>query len=117
MAETASRNEAERAAWPGLMARAQTGDRAAYNQVLKAMTPAIRALVRRRITDEALAEDVTQDVLLTVHRVRHTYDPARPILPWLATIARARAWDCAMRSTRPSERTPAWARSAAPSST
>ena len=67
--------------WPALMARAQAGDRAAYNQLLKAMVPAIRALVCKKIRDEVLVEDVIQETLLAIHRVRHTYDPQRPILP------------------------------------
>lgn len=32
-------------------------------------------------------EDVTQDVFLTVHRRLHTYDPARPLRPWIFGIA------------------------------
>ncbi|MGE1067655.1 sigma-70 family RNA polymerase sigma factor [Pantoea agglomerans] len=79
--------------WPALMARAQAGDRAAYNQLLKAMVPAIRALVCKKILDEGLVEDVIQETLLAIHRVRHTYDPQRPILPWVAAIASARAID------------------------
>ena len=75
------------------MARAQAGDRAAYNQLLKAMVPAIRALVCKKIRDEGLVEDVIQETLLAIHRVRHTYDPQRPILPWIAAIASARAID------------------------
>jgi RNA polymerase sigma-70 factor (ECF subfamily) len=76
------------------MVSAQAGDQAAYSRLLKALVPAIRALVRRQIhRDAALVEDVVQDVLLTVHRVRHTYDPARPFLPWLSSIASARAID------------------------
>lgn len=76
------------------MVRAQDGDQAAYCRLLKAIVPAIRALVRRKIhRDDALVEDVVQDVLLTVHRVRHTYDPDRPFLPWLSSIASARAID------------------------
>lgn len=76
------------------MARAQAGDQAAYCRLLKAILPAIRALVRRQIhRDDALVEDVVQDVLLTVHRVRHTYDPDRPFLPWLSSIVAARAID------------------------
>lgn len=75
------------------MARAQAGDRAAYNQLLKAMVPAIRALVCKKIRDEGLVEDVIQETLLAIHRVRHTYDPQRPILPWVAAIASARTID------------------------
>jgi RNA polymerase sigma-70 factor (ECF subfamily) len=87
-------NDASRAAWPQLMARAQDGDQAAYCRLLKAIVPAVRALAKRKIhQDDALVEDVVQDVLLTVHRVRHTYDPARPFLPWLSAIVAARAID------------------------
>lgn len=76
------------------MVRAQAGDQAAYCRLLKAIVPVIRALVRRQIhRDDALVEDVVQDVLLTVHRVRHTYDPDRPFLPWLSSLAAARAID------------------------
>ncbi|ATZ12590.1 sigma-70 family RNA polymerase sigma factor [Erwinia amylovora] len=85
-------------AWPTLMARAQAGDRKAYNSLLKAMVPAIRAIVRKKIRNEALVEDVVQETLLAIHRVRHTYDPQRPILPWVAAISSARAID-ALRQT------------------
>lgn len=75
------------------MARAQAGDKEAYNQLLKAMVPAIRAFVRKKIVDDVLVEDVIQETLLAIHRVRHTYDPRRPVLPWVAAIASARAID------------------------
>jgi RNA polymerase sigma-70 factor (ECF subfamily) len=76
------------------MVRAQDGDQIAYSRLLKAIVPVIRALVRRKIyQDEALVEDVVQDVLLAVHRVRQTYDPSRPFLPWLYAIASARTID------------------------
>jgi RNA polymerase sigma-70 factor (ECF subfamily) len=88
------------AEWPRLMARAQAGDHAAYNRLLRAMVPAIRAVVRKRIGDDGLVEDVIQDVLLSIHRVRHTYDPARPFLPWMATIAASRAIDAVRRRGR-----------------
>ena len=38
-------------------------------------------------------DDVAQNVLLTIHRARATYDPARPFLPWLRAIAQRRAID------------------------
>ena len=45
--------------------------------------PWIRALG----VPSADCEDVAQDVLVAVFRRLHTYDPARPIRPWLHTIA------------------------------
>lgn len=90
----------ERSEWPEWMKRAQGGDRAAYNRLLKAMVPLIRSMVRRRIDDPTLIEDVVQDTLLTIHRVRDTYDPARPILPWISAIATARAIDALRKRGR-----------------
>lgn len=53
--------------------------------------------------DDAV-EDVVQEVLLTVHRVRHTYEPGRPVAPWLATITARRAIDASLRSQRTAAR-------------
>src|SRR5690606_30654895 len=61
--------------------------------------PFVRALARRRCGEE-LAEDVVQDVLLTVHRVRHTYDPARSFSAWVAAICGRRAIDALRRRGR-----------------
>lgn len=84
---------ARREEWPELMTKAQAGDRHAYTQLLRAIVPAIRTIARRQVSDSVLVEDVVQDVLLTVHRVRHTYDPGCPFLPWLMAITQARAID------------------------
>lgn len=84
--------------WPEWMRRAQDGDQAAYRMVLRAIVPAIRRIVARRIFDEALVEDAVQDTLMTIHRLRHTYDPARPLMPWVAAIATSRAIDALRRT-------------------
>jgi RNA polymerase sigma-70 factor (ECF subfamily) len=86
------------------MQKAQGGDQDAYRCLLGSLVPAIRALVRRRVYDEALADDVVQDTLLTLHRVRHTYDPTRPMMPWIAAIAAARAIDGLRRQGRTQRR-------------
>ena len=44
-------------------------------------------LVSRLLGERSLAEDVTQEVFLKVHRAIHQMDPARDPAPWLATIA------------------------------
>ncbi len=95
-----SRADNQDARWSALMAAAQGGDAARYNQLLHEITPFIRSLVRRSIQDSDFAEDVVQDVLLTVHRVRHTYEPARPFSPWLAAIASRRAIDLIRQRSR-----------------
>src|SRR6516225_2416604 len=64
--------------WSRLMARAQDGDRDAYRTLLQDITPYLRALATRCFRDTCDIEDAVQDVLLTVHAVRHVYDPDRP---------------------------------------
>ncbi len=53
-----------------------------------------------RIAIGSDAEDNVQDILLTLHAVRHTYDPTRPFRPWLAGIARHRVMDRLRRQGR-----------------
>jgi RNA polymerase sigma-70 factor (ECF subfamily) len=86
--------------WGELLAEAQRGDAAAYRLFLASIIPFARALARRRTWSEEMADDVVQDVLLTVHRIRHTYEPGRPVKPWLAAIVARRAIDAMRRRGR-----------------
>lgn len=70
------------------MAAAQDGDSEAYERLLRALLPALRGFVASRLGDPPSVEDVCQNVLLSVHRARHTYRPERPFEPWFWTIAR-----------------------------
>jgi RNA polymerase sigma factor (sigma-70 family) len=92
--------ESQDALWAGLMHAAQDGDRRSYEQLLRAVTPFIRALARRHCRNPADVEEMVQDTLLTVHRVRHTYDPRRPFSPWLAAIASRRIIDTVRKRSR-----------------
>src|SRR5882757_8117368 len=67
--------------WPDLMARSQAGDAAAYRSLLTGIVPYLRTVVSRSLRQSADVEDTVQDILLTVHAVRHAYDPARPFRP------------------------------------
>ncbi len=79
-----------RAAW---MAAAQAGDRRAYEKLLADSVALIRAIARRQGVAPDQLDDVVQETLITVHRVRHTYDPARSYDAWLSAIASRRAID------------------------
>ena len=89
--------------WSALMAAAQNGDRLAYDRLLREILPYIRTIVRARHSAPDRIDEAVQEVLLAIHRVRHTYDPARPFLPWLAAIARCRAIDALRRRYRIAE--------------
>ena len=54
------------------------------------------ALLRNR----ADADDLLQEAWLRIHRVRHTYRPGRPLLPWIYAIARRVRVDHYRRAVR-----------------
>jgi len=100
MPATVSFMRDEQGAWEVWMVAAQAGDSAAYTAVLRACVPYLRGVARRRLREPASVEDAVQDTLLTIHRLRHTWDPERPLRPWLAAIADRRAIDVARREGR-----------------
>jgi RNA polymerase sigma-70 factor (ECF subfamily) len=89
-------NDAKLAA---LMHAAQEGDSTAYLELLQIVTPYIRRIVayRRGFAGREDVEDLVQDVLLSLHAVRATYDRRRPFTPWLLAIVRHRLADGARR--------------------
>jgi len=91
-------------AWGVLMASAQDGDAAAYEALLHEIVPALRFFVGARLRETSAAEDVVQNVLLSLHRARHTYQPSRPFGPWLRAIARNAVSDAFRASGRRAER-------------
>ena len=90
--------------WSIYMARAQGGDREAYRRLLEQIAPYLRALAVRRMQDRGDIEDTVQEALMSVHAVRHTYDPGRPFGPWLVAIANRRIVDALRRRGRASSR-------------
>lgn len=79
------------------MARALAGDKAAYEQLLRRSAVPLRGYFFRALGAVAAraerAEDLVQEVLLTLHRKRDLYSPGMPFLPWLFAIARHRLID------------------------
>ena len=86
--------------WSQLMSAAQGGDRVAYTRLLREITPFVRSLLRRHCSHPEDIEEMLQDTLLTLHRVRQTYDPRRPFSPWLGAIAARRGIDGLRRRSR-----------------
>lgn len=80
---------ADDASMRALMQRAQGGDGPSYAAVLHAAADWLRRYFRRKIAPDRL-DDLVQEVLLSLHQKRATYDPARAFFPWLAAIARYR---------------------------
>ena len=85
--------------WQALMRAAQDGDNVAYARLLSEILPMLRRVVAHKWPSAPDVEDVVQEILLSVHSVRHTYDPGRPFMPWLMTITTRRVFDAARRRT------------------
>lgn len=86
--------------WQRLMVAAQAGDQRAYSSFLKEAAVFVRVIARRYHRDAGLVEDVVQETLLSLHRIRRTYEPGRPVEPWVAAVAKARAIDALRARTR-----------------
>lgn len=72
-----------------LMAAAQVGDRQAYCVLLDEARRWLQRYLARKVPPGQI-DDLVQDVLVSLHAKRASFDPARPFLPWLAAIARYR---------------------------
>jgi len=80
------------------MRLAQQGDSKAYAHLFRQITPLLRAFVGKKLNNVQDAEDVVQEILLSIHNASHTYDADRPFKAWMFTIARYRLADhlCAL---------------------
>jgi len=92
--------------WCALIRAAQDGDGAAYSLLLSELLPILRRAVHKKWRTPQDVEDIVQDILLSLHAVRQTYDPRRPFTPWLWTIVSRRIADAARKmSTRSANET------------
>lgn len=86
----------------GFMQSAQDGDGEAYAVLLHEVASLLRNIVGRRLrtVQQPDIEDLVQDILLSLHQARATYDPKQPFMPWLMAITRHRVADGARRYAR-----------------
>src|SRR4030095_1013778 len=81
---------------------ADGGDRAAFAALFGHFAPRVKAYLLRLGADAATAEDLMQDVMVTVWRRAVTYDPPQAGAgPWIFTIARNKRIDALRRERRP----------------
>ena len=70
-----------------MLERVRTRDPEALGAFYDRYVDQVFGLVLRLLGDRTLAEDVTSEVFLKVHRAADRLDPGRDPAPWLATIA------------------------------
>jgi len=89
------------AALAPLMARIAAGDETAFSALYERTHAKLFGICRRILNDAGLAEEVLQEVYVTVWQRARTYDPgkASPVA-WMAVIARNRAIDRLRKADR-----------------
>jgi RNA polymerase sigma-70 factor (ECF subfamily) len=83
--------------WSQAMRAERRGQTVGYERMLKEVATALRRSLAPRLVRVGFGahetEDLVQEILIGLHGKRHTWDPARPFLPWLHTIARYKLID------------------------
>ena len=64
------------------------GDIEAFDALYAAFAGRLRGYLLSQCRDATLADDLVQDTFMQIHRSRRTYQPGRPVTPWIYAIAR-----------------------------
>ncbi|QBY02848.1 sigma-70 family RNA polymerase sigma factor [Rhodophyticola sp. CCM32] len=102
--------------WAGLVrAIACHHDQTAFAALFRHFAPKVKAFLMKSGADAGLAEDCMQDVMATLWRKAHMYDPSRAsVATWIFTIARNRRIDLLRKYARPEPEDLPWGPEAAP---
>ncbi len=83
-----------------LMSRVADRDRAAFAALFRLVAPRVKAYLMRLGSSPVAAEELMQEVLLTVWRKADRFDPAKAgVMTWIFVIARNRRIDGLRRET------------------
>jgi RNA polymerase sigma-70 factor (ECF subfamily) len=86
------------AALAGVLARVALGDRAAFSALYKSTSAHLLGVILRIQRDRGQAEDVLQEIFVSIWRAAQGFDAARAQpMTWLTSIARNRAIDSLRR--------------------
>src|SRR5271165_5233848 len=84
--EASQDNNREPSTIEQLMVRYQQADAAAATALIEQLSPQLYRFFAAQLGNADDASDMLQDAWLRIHRVRHTYRPGEPLLPWVYAI-------------------------------
>ncbi|NLP06547.1 sigma-70 family RNA polymerase sigma factor [Candidatus Fermentibacteria bacterium] len=70
-----------------LMSALCSGDEEAFSEIIRRFQGPVYSLLIRMLGNEDEAEELLQVTFCRVHRYRDHYDPSRPLVTWIFTIA------------------------------
>lgn len=82
------------------MERYQQAGMEAAVVLIQALRPSLLRYFSSQTESCEKADDLLQETWLRIHRVRHTYRPGEPVLPWICAIARRTRIDGYRRTQR-----------------
>lgn len=102
--------------WPALIQRVcEDRDRHAFSDLFTHFAPRIKGFLINSGADAAMAEECAQEVMTTLWRKAHQFDPSRAsVATWIFTIARNRRIDMLRRQNRPEPEDLPWGPEPAP---
>lgn len=72
-----------------LMKAYQLGDENAFRTLYERHSAKVFGFLKKRTKSQVITEDLFQGVFLKLHKVRSSYNPNFPFLPWLYTITKS----------------------------
>jgi RNA polymerase sigma-70 factor (ECF subfamily) len=85
-----------------LLERYSQGDERAFRELVSRYKNSLYAFLKRFLNQRDLIEDVFQETFLQLFTSRESFDPERPLRPWLFTIAANKAKDALRKQQRSS---------------
>ncbi len=83
-----------------LLSRSAVGDEAAFRELVNRYKNGLYAFLRNFLNRHDLVEDVFQETFLQLYTSQASFDPSRPLRPWLFTIAANKAKDALRKMQR-----------------
>ena len=89
--------------WAELIKKVETlKDTSAFEELFNHFAPRVKAFLMKSGADPQMAEECSQEVMATVWRKAHLFDPARAsVSTWIFTIARNKKIDAIRKLNRP----------------
>ena len=76
-----------------LMKQSLAGNQRAYTVLLQQTSRLLRPFLAKRLSFTSEVDDLLQEILISIHKARYTYDGNRPYKPWVYAIAQFRLKD------------------------
>lgn len=115
-ATVSSKDNSKRLLWADQVARIRDRqDQVAFAELFAHFAPRVKAFLMKSGADHTLAEECAQEVMATLWRKAHMFDPARAsVATWIFTIARNRKIDALRKQRRPEPEDLNWGPEAEP---